>query len=216
MPRQNRVDPFGKIIAVPDRGMFMGNRGCLHDAAGRIKRRWALKRWIICLTCFKGRQRRLMQPGRYTELFFLDEATGLAAGHRPCSECQRDRYKLFLEYFRLGGDVSPGKMSASQMDDCLHVHRVDSDGRKVTWQAALPDLPTGVMFVMPDKPSAPMMVWGNRSLTWTPAGYTAADDHGRDTKVNVLTPKQTAATVVAGYVPAIHPTAKRFALTGSS
>src|SRR5579872_7606058 len=86
MPKRNRVTPFGEIIATPERGLFMGNRGMLHDDEGRIKRPWLLKRWIVCELEFRGRKREVMSPGRYTELFFLDEATAFAAGHRPCAE----------------------------------------------------------------------------------------------------------------------------------
>ena len=100
MPRQNRVTPFGDIIATPHRGTFMGNRGVLHDAGGRIKRAWQLKRWIVCVLVFKGRKRQVMTPGHYTELFFLDEATTLAAGHRPCAECRRDRFLAFGRAWR--------------------------------------------------------------------------------------------------------------------
>ena len=89
MPRMNRVTPFGEIVAVPERGTMMGNRGILHDADGRIRRPWNVKRWLLCVLEFKGRHRTIMAPNRYTELFFLDEATGLAAGHRPCFECRR-------------------------------------------------------------------------------------------------------------------------------
>src|SRR5271165_1152863 len=95
MPRQNRVTPFGEIVAVPERGTFMGNRGNLHNAEGHIKRTWQVKRWLVCLLEFKGRKRTVMRPGFYTELFFLDEATALAAGHRPCAECRRERYNDF-------------------------------------------------------------------------------------------------------------------------
>ncbi len=90
MPRQNRLNPFGEIIATPERGTFMGNRGVLHDDEGRIKRAWQLKRWIVCVLVFRGRKRRVMTLGRYTEVFFLDEATALAAGHRPCAECRKE------------------------------------------------------------------------------------------------------------------------------
>ncbi len=93
MPRQNRVTPPGEIVAAPERGTFMGNRGCLHDAQEQIRRPWQLERWIVCVLAFKGRQRRVMTPGHYTELFFLDEATARAAGHRPCAECRRERLK---------------------------------------------------------------------------------------------------------------------------
>ena len=92
MPRQNRVNPPGEIVAVPDRGLFTGNRGCLRDAKGSIRRSWHLKRWIVCLLEFKGGKRAVMTPGHSTELFFLDEATALAAGHRPCAECRRGRF----------------------------------------------------------------------------------------------------------------------------
>ena len=96
MPLQNRVTPLGELVADPARGLVYGNRGCLHDAEGRIRRRYAGKRWIACRLEFRGRRRtRLLQPGRYTELFFLDEATAFAAGHRPCAECRREDYVRF-------------------------------------------------------------------------------------------------------------------------
>ncbi len=100
MPRQNRVTPFGDLIATPERGTFLGNRGVLHDDAGRIKRAWQLRRWIVCVLEFRGRKRSVMTPGRYTELFFLDEATALAAGHRPCAECRRARFLAFCDAWR--------------------------------------------------------------------------------------------------------------------
>src|SRR3954451_12290461 len=95
MPRQNRVTPFGHIIATPERGTFMGNRGILHDEQGTIRRPWKVKRWLVCVLEFRERQRTVMAPNRYTELFFLDEATALAAGHRPCAECRHERFLAF-------------------------------------------------------------------------------------------------------------------------
>jgi hypothetical protein len=100
VPRQNRVTPFGEVVAVPERGSFMGERGVLHDDEGRIRRAWQLKRWIVCVLEFRGRKRRVMTPGRYTELFFLDEATALAAGHRPCAECRHARFVPAPSVFR--------------------------------------------------------------------------------------------------------------------
>ena len=97
MARQNRVTPFGEIVAVSDRGTVMGNRGVLHDAAGRIRRPWQVKRWLLCRLEFRGRRRVVMAPDRYTELFFLDEATGLAAGHRPCFECRRRSFDSYVD-----------------------------------------------------------------------------------------------------------------------
>src|SRR3954453_2972411 len=102
MPRQNRVTPLGEIVATPERGSMMGNRGVLHDEGGRIRRPWQVRRWLICLLEFKGRHRTVMTPNRYTELFFLDEATGLAAGHRPCAECRRARFRAFRDAWAAG------------------------------------------------------------------------------------------------------------------
>ena len=96
MPQKKRVDPFNLLHAVPQRGAWFGNRGCLHDRNGNIKWLQKTDRWIICELSFKDRRRPLLQPGRYTELFFMDEATALAAGHRPCMECRRPAAKEFL------------------------------------------------------------------------------------------------------------------------
>ena len=101
MPRQNRVTPLGELVATSERGLVYGNRGCLHDELGRIRRRYAGRRWIACRLEFRGRRRTpLLQPGRYTELFFLDDATALAAGHRPCAECRREDYDRFVALWR--------------------------------------------------------------------------------------------------------------------
>src|SRR5262245_27436707 len=130
MPRPNRVTPFGDIIATPDRGTFMGNRGVLHDDAGRIQRAWQVKRWLVCVLAFKGRKRRGMRPGRYTELFFLDEATALAAGHRPCAECRRQRYNAFCNAWRLADARGSHLPTADEIDRRLHAERVASDRSK--------------------------------------------------------------------------------------
>ena len=125
MPLQNRVTPLGELIADPARGLVYGNRGCLHDADGRVRRPWAVKRWIACRLEFKGRRRtQLLQPGRYTELFFLDEATGFAAGHRPCAECRREDYNRFVELVGMRADA---------IDDRLHAERLNpaASGRRL-------------------------------------------------------------------------------------
>jgi hypothetical protein len=123
MPLQNRVTPFGEIVAVPARGTFMGNRGRLHDAERRLTRsRWQLKAWIICLLEFKGRHRTVMSPNSYTELFFLDEATALAAGHRPCFECQRTAARRYVDAW-LRGNPDAGLDAGARIggiDDRLH------------------------------------------------------------------------------------------------
>ena len=124
-PKQNRVTPFSTLIATPARGTLMGNRGCLHDDHAQIRRPFQGQRWIICLLEFKGRKRSIMTPGQYTELFFLDEATALAAGHRPCAECQRDRFNLFREIWGQGrpGHHRPGSAGC-------HSHRQRFASRK--------------------------------------------------------------------------------------
>jgi hypothetical protein len=138
MPRQNRVTPFAEVVATPERGTIFGNRGLLHDPAGRIRRPWRLKRWLLCVVAFKGRKRQVMTPGRYTELFFLDEATGLAAGHRPCAECRRDRYLAFRNLW------PAGVLPAVALDDQLHAERLNPDGSQRTFEANLDNLPDGV------------------------------------------------------------------------
>jgi hypothetical protein len=142
MPLQNRVSPLSELIADPARGLVYGNRGCLHDDEGRIRRRWATKRWIACRLEFRGRRReRLLQPGRYTELFFLDEATAFAAGHRPCAECRREDYVRFGELWR---ELHPGHVGADAMDEQLHSERVDPRTRRQRHHEAVPiELPDG-------------------------------------------------------------------------
>ena len=159
-PLQNRVTPLGDLIADPARGLVYGNRGCLHDAGGEIRRQWQVKRWIACRLEFKDRQRGpKMQPGRYTELFFLDEATAFAAGHRPCAECRRADYVRFLE---LGGGGG-----ADEVDARLHAERLDGRERRLH-RTRYRELPDGA-FVLED--GTPFLVFGERLLEWTPAGY---------------------------------------------
>lgn len=137
-PRQNRVAPTGEIVAAPYRGTFMGNRGILHDGAGRLgSARWRHRHWVCCLLRFRGRHRQVMAPNRYTELFFLDEAVALAAGHRPCAECRRADFNAFRAAF--GPDLS-----APEIDAALHRARVDRGTRRqIRHEAPLGRLPDG-------------------------------------------------------------------------
>ncbi len=148
MPRQNRVTPFGDIIATPERGTFMGNRGVLHDEGGHVKRAWQVKRWLVCVLAFRGRKRQVMAPGHYTELFFLDEATALAAGHRPCAECRRERFNAFRQAWRSARPAAAGKPlpTADEMDTRLHAERVGPGRSKRLYQASLDELPNGAFF----------------------------------------------------------------------
>jgi hypothetical protein len=199
MPRQNRVTPFGQIIATPQRGTFMGNRGQLHDERGRIRRPWQLKRWIICLLQFKGRKRAVMTPGLYTELFFLDEATALAAGHRPCAECRRGRFDDFRRAWAAGGDLP----TATQMDERLHAERVTADKTKRTFVAALGELPDGVLVTVSASPEQAHLIWRGALLTWSPGGYGEGRPRSNE-EATVLTPASTVAALRAGYVPDVH------------
>ncbi len=166
-PLQNRVTPLGELVATPERGTVYGNRGCLHDDAGDIRRGWNGRRWIACRLQFKGWHRSpLLQPGRFTELFFLDEATALAAGHRPCALCRREDYNRFVDLWR---ELHSVKVGADAIDRQLHDERIDSrTGRRRFGEAPLESLPTGA-FVLHG--GSPMLVFGKQLLRWTPAGY---------------------------------------------
>ena len=204
MPRRNRVTPLGELVADPARGLVYGNRGCLHDAAGRIVRPHAGRRWIACRLAFRGRRRSaLMQPGRYTELFFLDDATAMAAGHRACAECRREDYRRLLEVWAA---LHPGDEGADAVDARLHAERLDGAGRRRLHSAEAADLPDGA-FVLLD--GAPWAVAGGTVRRWTSAGYRERRrlPGGR---LDVLTPPSLVAVMRAGWVPVVpflHPTA---------
>ena len=209
MPRQNRVTPFGDLIATPERGTFMGNRGVLHDAEGRIRRAWQLKRWIVCVLEFRGRKRQVMTPGRYTELFFLDEATALAAGHRPCAECRHARFLAFCNAWRSAhpGAGTSARPTATVIDDRLHAERLAPDRSKRSFVAALDELPDGVFVAVAAWGEQAYLVWGDHLLAWSPGGYGERRRRPKGEEVKVLTPPSTVETIRAGYVPEIHASA---------
>ena len=204
MPRQNRVTPDGTLIAVPDRGLFRGNRGALLDSAGRLVRYSRGRAWAICVLQFKGRRREQWTPGRLTELYFLDEATGLAAGHRPCGECRYRDYQAFKRSWAaaFGGGV-PG---VAEIDARLHADRLLRPGVRRSYAAPLPELPDGVMVSVG---GAPWLVRGGELLAWTPGGYRDSFSADPATPVTVITPRATVAVLAAGYRPVIHPSAGR-------
>lgn len=210
MPRQNRVDPFGRFLATPERGDFMGNRGCLHDEQQRIVRVSQVPRWLICVLSFRDRRRRLMLPGQYTHLFFLDEATALAAGHRPCFECRR----VTAEEFRaawLAGNRHLGLGPDTRLpviDRVLHAERINREGRKMTYQAPFSDLPAGAMFELPDACGTAALFWNDRVFAWSPGGYQPHPMPETGRMVRVLTPASTVRALAAGYRPVIHVTAE--------
>src|SRR5438477_2158643 len=144
MPLQNRVTPFGDIVAIPQRGMFTGNRGIIHDPATRtlLKRRWATKTWLTCLSYFKERRRDVMARRSWTELFFLDEAVALAAGHRPCFFCRREAAEAFRNAWALARAVKVPL--AVEMDAVLHAERLDNGRKRLHAVSGSPEeLPDG-------------------------------------------------------------------------
>jgi hypothetical protein len=209
MPRQNRVTPFGTLIATSARGTFTGNRGCLHDGQGQIRRSYQGQRWIICLLEFKGRRRAIMQPGHYTELFFLDEATAAAAGHRPCAECQRDRFNLFREYWAKGNPelANIARPAATQIDAVLHHERTASELERRGFYRMIGDLPDGA-FVTPDEQTA-YLLFKRRLWQWQPDGYQRAAAGTVDAPLRVLTPLSIVRALAAGYPVNVHPSAQQ-------
>jgi len=206
LPRQNRVTPFGEIIATPQRGTFMGNRGILHDADGHIRRKWVLKRWIVCVLQFRDRKRTVMTPNRYTELFFLDEATALAAGHRPCAECRHARFIDFCQAWKAahGGSKNSPRPTADEMDEQLHVERVNPDRSKRSHPDQLQDLPDGTLFTLPAAGDDAWLVWNGEIVKWSPGGYRERRPRPKKLNVRVLTPPSIVRAIQAGYTPEIH------------
>jgi hypothetical protein len=211
MPRQNRVTPFGTIIATPERGTFMGNRGRLHNEQGRIRRDWQVKRWLLCVLEFRGRKRVVMAPDRYTELFFLDEATGLAAGHRPCAECRHGRYVAFRDAWTAGNRelIGAGRVTADILDAQLHSERLGPDRSMPTFRANLDELPDGVFVIRDGDGESPCLLWQDQLLAWSPAGYKRHAARPGPEGVEVLTPRSTVGALRAGYSPVVHWTALR-------
>ncbi|TGQ66089.1 hypothetical protein EN829_022505 [Mesorhizobium sp. M00.F.Ca.ET.186.01.1.1] len=214
MPLQNRVDPFGAIHAVPERGLFTGNRGIIHDPETKtlLKKRWALPAWIICVCQFRnvrrepmGRNRAGGKPG-WTELFFLDEVTALAAGHRPCFFCRRERAKDFVK--RFGDAFNIAEPRAPMVDKRLHKERLASGGRPPV--VALDDLarlPEGAMVADGGKAFA---LHGGKVLRWSFAGYGPPADFGQlqGNTLSLLTPATTLAVLRHGFQPVWHSSAE--------
>lgn len=207
MPLQNRVTPFGEIIAAPERGMLMGNRGRIHNARRTLKgRHWERRAWIICVLEFKGRHREMMAPNSYTELFFLDEATAFAAGHRPCAECRRTEANRFKNLWtEANGEDSNGRsMTMPDMDALLHAERIDRAGTQHRWKASLADLPDGSMVASDDLGEA-FLLWQGHLSRWTPGGYVNGKEASSGGVVSVLTPPSIVRVLAAGYRPLVHP-----------
>ena len=214
MPLQNRVDPFGALHAVPERGLFMGNRGIIHDPETKtlLKKRWALHAWIICVCQFRDVRREPMGRNRtggkagWTELFFLDEVTALAAGHRPCFYCRRERAKDFVR--RFGDAFGIAEPRAPQVDKRLHKERLAAGGRlPVVAIEEIPGLPDGAMIA--DGVNAHALRDG-KVLCWSFAGYGPPADLGllEGRTLSLLTPATTLAVLRHGFRPVWHPSAE--------
>lgn len=206
MPLRNRITPFGEVVAIDQRGLFIGNRGIIHDPASRtlLKKRWATKTWLVCTCDYKGVRRQVMAARGWTELFFLDEATALAAGHRPCFLCRNESAEEFRSaWIRGNGGNRP---RAHEMDDVLHLERLE-EGRKRLHPLSAPatTLPTGTMFAVKHRA---FLVVDGMPFEWTTEGYRPAA--GLPVQVDALTPPSTIRALAAGYCPVLHPSVERF------
>ena len=209
MPLRNRGTPLGEVIADPARGLIYANRGVLVNPRGVVRRRFDGQRWIACRLEFKGRRRSpLMAPGRYTELFFLDEATAFGAGHRPCGECRYEDYRRFSAIWQR---LHPGQIGADAMDEQLQAERVDPATRGQRRHAmAFGDLPDGTFILRDDRP---WLVLGGELREWTPAGYVGERrERPPAGAALVLTPPSLVEVLRAGWEPAavpfLHPSAR--------
>jgi hypothetical protein len=202
MPLQNRVTPFGDIVAMPQRGLFTGNRGIIHDPATKtlLSRRWTTKAWLICSCEYKGRWREVMAQQSWTELFFLDEATALAAGHRPCFRCRREAAQNFRAAWAQGN--GGGSVAAAAMDALLHAERLEGRAKRVHPIATKASLPDGAMVARGD---AAYMSFGGHFLRWSPEGYGPPEP--LPSCDGLITPPSTVKALRAGYRPVLHPSA---------
>ena len=203
MPLQNRVTPTGDIIATAHRGMFTGNRGIIHDPATKtLTRRWASQAWLTCVCEFRGRRRQVMGGRSWTELFFLDEATAFAAGHRPCFFCRRDDANRFRAAWEAGNGVT--QLRAREIDAVLHHERLDGRAKRLhPLPMPLQKMPDGAM--VQDGAESFLIVQG-KAVQWSPAGYHAVEQALQEALL--LTPPSTLRAMSAGYRPVLHPSAR--------
>ncbi len=200
MPLQNRVTPFGDIIAIAQRGLFTGNRGILHDPATKtlLRKRWTTKAWLICVCDYKGRRREVMGGRSWTELFFLDEAVALAAGHRPCFFCRRQSAEAFrAAWTKATGEEAP---FAAEMDAVLHEERLDHGHKRLhAVPVDVSELPDGAVIAAAGEAYT---IARGRAFRWSAQGYEGVREISR---ADVLTPPSTLLAIRAGYRPVLHP-----------
>jgi hypothetical protein len=204
MPLQNRVTPFGDIVAVSHRGMLTGNRGIIHDPATKtlLRKRWSTPAWLTCVCEFRGRRRKVMGGRSWTELFFLDEATAFAAGHRPCFFCRRDDANRFRAAWAQGNDVAD--VLARDIDAVLHRERLAGREKRLhPLPMRLEKLPDGAMVA---SGATSYLIAQGKALQWSPAGYRETPEPVQDAML--LTPPSSVRAFSAGYKPVLHPSAK--------
>jgi len=199
---QNRVDPFGNIIRTSARGALMGNRGVIHDEHKTIHRAFRIKAWITCVLQFKGRHRAIMTPNRWTELFFLDEATAFSAGHRPCFECRREDAVRFKSCWIKGNPEYGFSVNTpiGEIDKILHSERIDHKENKVTYEETLQDLPDGTFIEIE---GSAYLLADRHVFGWTPFGYEKGKVLPSGHRVKVLTPRSVVNAFQAGYIAQI-------------
>jgi hypothetical protein len=203
MPLQNRVTPLGDIVADPHRGLFTGNRGIIHDPATKtlLRKRWSNPAWLICVCEFRGRRRNVMGGRSWTELFFLDEATALAAGHRPCFYCRREDANGFRAAWEMGNQVAD--LLAPDIDAVLHRERFASGRKLHPLPMDLDKLPDGVMVRAGEES---LVVVDGRPLRWSFAGYRKAELPTDEAQL--ITPPSTVRALASGFKPVLHPSAR--------
>lgn len=206
MPLQNRVSPFSKLTATPERGTWTGNRGVIHNAKKEIVRNHAVKYWITCVLEYKNFQRKVMTPNRWTELFFLDEATAFSAGHRPCGFCRNADFKRFKNLWLEANSERYSLENGAKIDiiDALiHQERLDDNGQQKTFRADLSTLPDGTFINFNENSKA--YLWFHKNLyEWSFSGYKKVLEFEQNQEVNVLTPYSYIETFRAGYLPQVH------------
>ena len=197
---QNRVTPYGELIKTPARGAWTGTRGIIHNDQQQIIRPFKHKAWITCLLEFKGRRRTVMSPKKYTELFFLDEATAFSAGHRPCCECRRADFNRFKSAWLAGNPEYKFTLKTSILliDLVLQNERIDKHNEKIFFYENFENIPAGCFVVYNDEPH---LVFNGRLHLWRPDSYTQELMPGKDEPLKVLTPRSIVQTFIAGYQP---------------
>jgi len=208
MPLQNRVDPWGKLHAVSDKGLFLGNRGIIHNDQKEIIASHKIQGWVTCRLSYKGVSRQIMAPGKYTELFFLDEATAFSAGHRPCAQCRNKRYREFKKLWieanvKLLGERPP---TAANIDKIIHHERINK-GEKVTYTADCMLLPNGTIVQIN---SSAYIIWEKELFKWSFSGYSPSEKEQEIKSVEVLTPKSYVRMYSKGYIPCVHESLEKY------